>query len=89
LVLFCLEGLIKTPNYLIAVIIITIPFTIIAIIFGSEAGNIKQAMKLMKKLKEEESDKGNNPILAQPAEYELDFPLLKGQDVKLVITAKK
>jgi hypothetical protein len=26
---------------------------------------------------------------SQPTEYELDFPLLKGQDVKLVINPKK
>jgi hypothetical protein len=50
LVLSCFDKLITSPTYLIAVIIIIIPFTIIALIFGSEAGNIKQAMKKMDNL---------------------------------------
>jgi hypothetical protein len=52
------------PAYLILATIITIPFTIIAIfIWGNKVGDISQANRLMKTLKEEESEKGSLPLV--------------------------
>jgi pilus assembly protein TadC len=53
LILKYYNTLIQDPKYLIAAIIITIPFTIVAIFyFGFETGNIKQTMQIMKKQEE-------------------------------------
>jgi hypothetical protein len=54
LVVILIEKLTPCPEYLISAVIIAIPFTIIAIFyFGIEAGNINQAIKLVKSLEED------------------------------------